>query len=80
MLSLRHGLLNYTFCQVTRVAEPEPPRAATFRKEPEPIFWFAGAEAAFFKAAPAPNAYFLANKRGQPCCCDKTLLKSNLQR
>ena len=36
MLSLRHGLLNYTFCQVTSVSEPEPPGAATFRKEPEP--------------------------------------------
>ena len=29
---------------ITSVAEPEPPGAATFRVEPEPIFYLAGAE------------------------------------
>ena len=36
-----------------RVSEPEPPGAASFRVEPEPIFYLAGA--AFFKAVPAAS-------------------------
>ena len=47
------------------VAEPEPPGAATFRAEPEPIFFGSepGAGAACFKAAPAAS-FRQAKKQG----------------
>ena len=49
------------------VVEPEPPGAATFRVEPEPIFYLtgsrAGAGAAFFKASMAPAASFWQEKK-----------------
>ena len=35
--------------------EPEPPGAATFRVEPEPIFFLGGARSSLFKAAPAAS-------------------------
>ena len=50
-------------CFVTSVAEPEPPGAATFRAEPEPIFFWVGAGAACFKAAPAAS-FWQAKKQG----------------
>ena len=37
-------LLRIVFIRTASVAEPEPPGAATFRVEPEPIFLFAVAE------------------------------------
>ena len=43
--------------------EPEPPGAATFRAEPEPIFFWVGAGAACFKAAPAAS-FRQAKKQG----------------
>ena len=43
------------------VAEPEPPRAATFRVEPEPIFLLAGA--AFFDLEPEPTQFGRSQSR-----------------
>ena len=64
----------------TSVREPEPPRATTFRVEPEPIFGWLEPRvgAAFYKAAPA--ASFRRAKIEKPCSCVKKKLKSNLYR
>ena len=40
---------------MTSVAEPEPPGAATFRVEPEPIFFMAGPKSRSRLSAPAAS-------------------------
>ena len=54
------------------VVEPEPPGAATFRVEPEPIFISPElrAGAAFFRGS-GSGCIFLARKKRKALCCSQ---------
>ena len=58
----RRGLINGCKNSETSIAEPEPPGATTFRVEPEPIYYLAGA---------GSGCIFLASKKGKPCVVTK---------